>query len=50
MHEPGAKHGLMCFHAESAAEALEQLEQAVPEMVLTDLVLGDHSGIELLAR
>jgi len=46
----GQSMGLMCFHAESAAEALEQLEQAAPEMVLTDLVLGDHSGIELLAE
>jgi len=34
----GQSMGLMCFHAESAAEALEQLEQAAPEMVLTDLV------------
>jgi DNA-binding NtrC family response regulator len=46
----GQSMGLMCFHAESAAEALEQLEHAAPEMVLTDLVLGDHSGIELLAE
>jgi DNA-binding NtrC family response regulator len=40
--------GLVCQQAASGHEALEQLEQHAPELVLTDLVMGDMSGLELL--
>ena len=46
----GQNLGLVCFQAESAEEALERLEQGAPELMLIDLVLGDRSGMELLAE
>lgn len=46
----GQMMGLVCLQAESAKEALEQLEEHAPELMLIDLVLGDRSGMELLAE
>lgn len=46
----GQTMGLVCLQAESVEEALEQLEQAAPELMLVDLLLGDRSGMELLAE
>ncbi len=40
----------MCFQAESADEALERLESHAPDLMLADLLLGDRSGLELLAE
>ena len=46
----GVTLGLVCDQAESADEALERLEQGAPQLVLIDMVLGDRSGLELLAE
>jgi DNA-binding NtrC family response regulator len=42
--------GLLCFQAQSADEALERLDSHAPDVMLADLLLGDRSGLELLAE
>ena len=46
----GRELGLVCWQAKSAKEALERVESDAPELMLTDLVLGKNSGLELLAE
>jgi DNA-binding NtrC family response regulator len=46
----GQSMGLLCFEAESAEEALQQLDSHAPDLMLADLMLGDRSGLELLAE
>jgi DNA-binding NtrC family response regulator len=46
----GQGMGLVCWQAGSAGEALERLECESPDLMLTDLVLGEGSGLELLAE
>jgi len=46
----GQTMGLVCLQADSANEALEHLNEHAPELMLIDLVLGDRSGMELLAE
>ena len=41
---------MVCWQAKSAKEALERVESDAPELMLTDLVLGKSSGLELLAE
>jgi DNA-binding NarL/FixJ family response regulator len=43
--EPGLN---VCGSAANPAEALEVLEQQVPDLVIVDLSLGDDSGLDLL--
>ena len=42
--------GFEAVTAETAAEALERLEELRPDVLLTDLVLPDFDGIELMLR
>jgi DNA-binding NtrC family response regulator len=44
----GHEMGLVCLQAASAEEALERVDQDVPELVLADLA-GKMTGLELLA-
>jgi DNA-binding NtrC family response regulator len=46
----GQRMGLLCFQAQSAAEALERLDSHAPDVMLADLLLGDCSGLELLTE
>lgn len=46
----GQRMGLLCFQAQSAAEALERLDSHAPDVMLADLLLGDRSGLELLTE
>ena len=50
MRDDRARIGLVCWQAKSAKEALERVESDAPELMLTDLVLGKNSGLELLAE
>jgi DNA-binding NtrC family response regulator len=45
----GESLGFICLEAESAEAALSVLEAAAPDLVVTDLRLPQHSGVELLA-
>lgn len=42
----GEAVSVVCAH--SAAEALEALERATPDVILLDMFLPDHNGVELL--
>jgi DNA-binding NtrC family response regulator len=46
----GGSLGLQCVEAESAEEALQRAESEAPEMVLSDVLMGRMSGLELLAE
>lgn len=46
----GCSLGLNCLQAETAEEALKMADKDIPEMVLTDLLKGKTSGLELLAQ
>lgn len=46
----GQRMGLVCFQAQSAEEALERLDNLAPDLILTDLMLRNRSGLELLAE
>jgi len=46
----GQRMGMLCFQAQSADEALERLDSHTPDVMLADLLLGDRSGLELLAE
>ena len=46
-----AEAGLdVCGQASSAEEALQQIQEAAPDLVIADLSLGGLSGLELLKR
>jgi DNA-binding NtrC family response regulator len=42
--------GLLCLQAHSAEEALERVGDFAPELMLADMTLRNHSGLELLAK
>src|SRR5436853_627986 len=46
----GASLGFVCAEAENAEAALACLESQVPDIVLTDLMLPNMTGVELLRR
>ena len=46
----GASLGFACWEAESAEAALECLEEESPDIVLTDLMMPNMSGLEFLPR
>lgn len=46
----GCGLGLQCVQAENAEDALQRAESDAPEMVLSDLLMGRMSGLELLAE
>src|SRR5436853_4407815 len=46
----GASLGFLCAEAENAEAALAYLENQVPDIVLTDLMLPNMTGVELLRR
>src|SRR5437588_9668423 len=46
----GASLGFLCAEAETAEAALAYLENQVPDIVLTDLMLPNMTGVELLRR
>src|ERR1700676_5542799 len=46
----GAALGFECSEAESAEAAVTQLENAAPDLVLTDLKLPTQSGVDLLKQ
>ena len=48
--ELAERMGLTSFQALSAEQALEGLDRFAPELMLTDLVLGEGSGLDLLAE
>jgi two-component system, NtrC family, response regulator AtoC len=46
----GVSLGFVCSEAESAETAVTRLETEPPDLVLTDLKLPNHSGVELLKQ
>src|SRR5438045_3163155 len=46
----GASLGFLCAEAENAEAALAYLETQAPDIVLTDLMLPNMTGVELLRR
>src|SRR5436309_5691458 len=46
----GAAAGFSCVEAESAEAALSQLEDDSPDIILTDLMMPNMSGLEFLPR
>jgi len=46
----GASLGFSCVEAESAEAALSQLENGSPDIILTDLIMPNMSGMEVLDR
>ena len=46
----GASIGFSCVEAESAEAALSQLENDSPDIILTDLMMPNMSGLEFLPR
>jgi DNA-binding NtrC family response regulator len=46
----GSSLGFACSEAESAETAVTRLETEPPDLVLTDLKLPNHSGVELLKQ
>jgi two-component system, NtrC family, response regulator AtoC len=46
----GSSLGFVCTEAESAETAVTRLETDPPDLVLTDLKLPNHSGVELLKQ
>jgi DNA-binding NtrC family response regulator len=46
----GSSLGFACNEAESAESAITRLETEAPDLVLSDLKLPNHSGVELLKQ
>lgn len=44
------RSGITVLYAENGAQALDQIELHVPDLVITDLVMPDMDGIELVVR